>query len=69
MGAINERIIPLDEMDSFEVADGDPDVRGWHVFGRDGVKVGEVEVKTESQATTNVSTYYKVPNDTKLERL
>jgi hypothetical protein len=33
------------------------------------VKVGEVEVKTESQATTNVSTYYKVPNDTKLERL
>ncbi|MDF2051930.1 hypothetical protein [Arthrobacter sp. Cr_A7] len=33
------------------------------------VKLGEVEVKTESQATTNVSTYYKVPNDTKLERL
>jgi hypothetical protein len=33
------------------------------------VKVGEVEVKTESSATTNVSTYYKVPNDTKLERL
>jgi len=33
------------------------------------VKVGEVEVKTESQATTNVSTYYKVPNDTALERL
>ncbi|KRE91074.1 hypothetical protein [Arthrobacter sp. Soil764] len=33
------------------------------------VKVGEVEVKTENQATTNVSTYYKVPNDTKLERL
>lgn len=33
------------------------------------VKVGEVEVKTESQATTNVSTYYKVPNDTTLERL
>lgn len=33
------------------------------------VKVGEVEVKTENQAITNVSTYYKVPNDTKLERL
>jgi hypothetical protein len=33
------------------------------------VKLGEVEVKTESQATTNVSTYYTVPNDTKLERL
>jgi hypothetical protein len=33
------------------------------------VKVGDVAVKTENQATTNVSTYYKVPNDTKLERL
>jgi hypothetical protein len=33
------------------------------------VKVGEVEVSTENQSTTNVSTYYKVPNDTKLERL
>jgi hypothetical protein len=39
-----------------------------HEAGLD-VKVGEVEVKTENQATTNVSTYYKVPNDTKLERL
>jgi hypothetical protein len=33
------------------------------------VKLGEVEIKTENQSTTNVSTYYKVPNDTKLERL
>jgi hypothetical protein len=32
-------------------------------------KLGKVEVKTENQATTNVSTYYKVPNDAKLERL
>ena len=32
-------------------------------------KAGEVEVKTENQVTTNVSTYYKVANDTKLERL
>jgi hypothetical protein len=33
------------------------------------VKVGEVEVSTEYRSTTNVSTYYKVPNDTRLERL
>jgi hypothetical protein len=33
------------------------------------LKAGEVELKTENKATTNVSTYYKVPNDTKLERL
>ncbi|MDQ5861220.1 MAG: hypothetical protein M3536_03020 [Actinomycetota bacterium] len=37
-------------------------------FGVD-LKAGEVEVKTENKATTNVSTYYKVPNDSKLERL
>lgn len=33
------------------------------------VKLGEVDVSTENKATTNVSTYYKVPNDTRLERL
>lgn len=43
MSAINERIIPLDEMDRFEVAEGDPDVRGWHVFAADGVRVGAVD--------------------------
>ena len=32
-------------------------------------KAGEVDLKTENKATTNVSTYYKVANDTKLERL
>jgi photosynthetic reaction center H subunit len=43
MSAINERIIPLDELDSFEVAEGDPDVRGWHVYAGDGVRIGEVD--------------------------
>jgi hypothetical protein len=33
------------------------------------LKAGEVKVQTESQVSTNVSTYYKVPNDSKLERL
>lgn len=32
-------------------------------------KVVDVEFKTENQATTNVTTYVKVANDTKLERL
>ena len=43
MSDINERIIPLDELDDFEVAEGDPDVRGWHVFSSDGQRVGEVD--------------------------
>ncbi|WP_426997215.1 hypothetical protein [Pseudarthrobacter sp. N5] len=33
------------------------------------LKAGEVKVSTENQTTTNVSTYYKVPNDGKLEQL
>jgi hypothetical protein len=33
------------------------------------VKAGEVKVSTENQVSTNVSTYQKVPNDTKLSRL
>ncbi|QOD03247.1 hypothetical protein [Pseudarthrobacter sp. BIM B-2242] len=32
-------------------------------------KAGEVEFKAENQVSTNVSTYYKVANDSKLERL
>lgn len=43
MGAVNERIVPMDETDDFEVADGDPDVRGWQVIASDGVRVGEVD--------------------------
>lgn len=33
------------------------------------LKAGEVEVNTESQVSTNVSTFQKVPNDTRLSRL
>lgn len=33
----------LSELDDFEVADGDPDIRGWDVKSSDGRKLGEVE--------------------------
>ncbi|XAS67125.1 hypothetical protein V3C33_16985 [Micrococcaceae bacterium Sec5.7] len=33
------------------------------------LEAGEVKVSTENSATTNVTTYHKVPNDTKLEQL
>ncbi|MEE2524140.1 hypothetical protein V1639_15465 [Pseudarthrobacter sp. J75] len=33
------------------------------------VRAAEVEVKTQSQISTNVSTYHKVPNDTELQRI
>jgi uncharacterized protein (TIGR02271 family) len=37
------RVAPLSDVDDFEVADHDPDVRGWDVISADGRKIGEVE--------------------------
>lgn len=33
----------LSDLSDYEVADGDPDVRGWPVFTNNGIKFGEVE--------------------------
>jgi uncharacterized protein (TIGR02271 family) len=38
-----DRVVPLDELDDFKVASGDPDVRGWEVMASDGRKIGEVD--------------------------
>lgn len=38
-----DRIIPLEDLDDFKVADGDPDVRGWDVVTADGRRVGGVD--------------------------
>jgi uncharacterized protein (TIGR02271 family) len=38
-----DRVVPLDELDNFKVAEGDPDVRGWEVRSADGRKIGEVD--------------------------
>jgi sporulation protein YlmC with PRC-barrel domain len=38
-----DRIIPLDQLDDYKVADGDPDVRGWDVLSADGRRIGEVD--------------------------
>jgi uncharacterized protein (TIGR02271 family) len=38
-----DRVVPLDELDDFKVASGDPDVRGWDVVASDGRKIGEVD--------------------------
>ncbi len=43
MASNMDRVIPLDELDDFEVAEGDPDVRGWEVLTADGRKIGEVD--------------------------
>lgn len=36
------RIAPLSALDDFEVAEGYPDIRGWHVASADGQDVGKV---------------------------
>lgn len=38
-----DRVVPLSQLDDFEVADGDPDVRGWSVMSADGKKIGRVD--------------------------
>lgn len=38
-----DRIVPLDQLDDFEVSTGDPDVRGWSVCSGDGSRIGEVD--------------------------
>lgn len=38
-----DRVVPLDELDDYTVAEGDPDVRGWDVLSADGRKIGEVD--------------------------
>jgi hypothetical protein len=37
------RLFRLHELDNYEVADGDPDVRGWNVVADDGQKIGKVD--------------------------
>lgn len=38
-----DRVVPLDQLDDFEIADGDPDIRGWDVHTADGRRIGEVD--------------------------
>jgi uncharacterized protein (TIGR02271 family) len=38
-----DRVIPIDQLSDFKVADGDPDVRGWDVVASDGRRIGEIK--------------------------
>src|SRR5690606_10989101 len=37
------RIVSLEDLEDFEVAEGEPDVRGWEVLSADGERIGEVD--------------------------
>ncbi len=44
----------LDELDDFEIADGEPDIRGWTVKTADGKEIGEVDNLIANPATREV---------------
>ena len=41
--AIEQGVVPLKELKDFQVAKGDPDVRGWEVLSNDGRRIGKVD--------------------------
>ncbi len=38
-----DRVVPLNSLDGWKVADGEPDIRGWEVVASDGQRVGKVD--------------------------
>lgn len=43
MADMKGRLRRFSEMDNVDIAEGDPDVRGWDVISNDGREIGEVE--------------------------
>lgn len=60
-------IAPLKDLPDFELAEGNPDVRGWEVKGGDGQKVGEVTDLIIDQSAERVK-YLDVEVDKKVAR-
>lgn len=48
------QLMHLSEMDDYEVADGEPDIRGWDVRAANGDKIGDVEDLLVDSATLRV---------------
>lgn len=38
-----DRVVPITQLSDFQIADKDPDVRGWDVVSADGARIGEVD--------------------------
>jgi uncharacterized protein (TIGR02271 family) len=38
-----DRVVPLNKLDDFKVAEDDPDIRGWEVMSADGRRLGKVD--------------------------
>jgi uncharacterized protein (TIGR02271 family) len=38
-----DRVVPLNSLDGWKVADGEPDIRGWEVVSAEGRRIGKVD--------------------------
>jgi uncharacterized protein (TIGR02271 family) len=62
-----DRVVPIDELSDFKVAEGDPDVRGWDVIASDGRRIGEIKNLLVDTAAMKVR-YLDMKVDTDLLR-
>lgn len=49
--AIPNDLVRLEELDDFQVVEGEPDPRGWHLIGSDGETLGTIDDLLVSPAT------------------
>lgn len=53
-GSTPSPLAHLSQMDDYEIADGEPDIRGWDIRSMDGRKIGEVDDLLVDTATLKV---------------
>lgn len=51
MGPIPDDLVPMEELEEFEIADGEPDPRGWHLIASDDSRVGTLDELLVSPTT------------------
>jgi sporulation protein YlmC with PRC-barrel domain len=66
--AVEPGVLPLKELKDFQVAKGDPDVRGWEVLSNDGRRIGKVEELLVDTAAMRVR-YLEIDLDNDLRNL
>ena len=66
--AMEAGVVPLKELKDYQVAKGDPDVRGWEVLSNDGRRLGKVEELLVDTAAMRVR-YLEIDLDNDLRNL
>lgn len=51
MGPIPDDLVPMEELEEFEIADGEPDPRGWDLIGSDDSRIGLLDELLVSPTT------------------